>query len=60
MREMDPQREYADATALTLAMGDIMTAVQAGHAVPLTRDGEVVAVVVSPEVAEAGRRALDR
>ncbi len=39
-------------------MADLFAAVAAGNSVPLTKDGQVLAV--SPEVAEAGRRALGR
>ncbi|WP_395963076.1 hypothetical protein [Actinomadura sp. 6N118] len=34
--------------------------VQEGNTMPLTKNGELVAVIVSPEVAEAGLRALGR
>jgi hypothetical protein len=34
--------------------------VQEGGAVPLAKDGEVLAMVVSPEVAQAGLRVLGR
>lgn len=60
MRQADPERAYADSTAVELVLADLMAEVQAGRSVPLSKDGEVVAVVVPPEVAEAGRRALGR
>jgi hypothetical protein len=60
MRQADPDRAYADGTAVELVLGELMEAAQAGNSVPLSKDGEVVAVVVSPEVAEAGRQALGR
>ncbi|MGX4652635.1 hypothetical protein ACWCHM_02970 [Micromonospora sp. SCSIO 07396] len=58
MRQADPDWAYADGTAIELVLGDFIEAVQAGNSIPLVKNGEVVAVVVSPEVAEAGRRAL--
>ncbi|OWU99612.1 hypothetical protein B5D80_29045 [Micromonospora wenchangensis] len=58
MRQADPDRAYADGTAIDLVLSEFIEAVQAGNSVPLAKEGEVVAVVVSPEVAEAGRRAL--
>jgi antitoxin (DNA-binding transcriptional repressor) of toxin-antitoxin stability system len=60
MRQPDPERQDADSTVLELGLADIIAAVQAGGAVPLSKDGEVVAVVVSPEIAEAGQRALEQ
>ncbi|MGC4772588.1 hypothetical protein ACLQ25_26895 [Micromonospora sp. DT44] len=60
MRQADSDRTYADGTAIESVVGEFIEAVQAGNSVPLTKDGEVVAVVVSPEVAEAGRQALGR
>ncbi|MEO3747069.1 hypothetical protein [Plantactinospora sp. B5E13] len=60
MRQADPEREYVDGTAVELVLAEFIGAVQAGQSVPLSKDGEVVAVIVSPEVAEAGRQALGR
>jgi hypothetical protein len=60
MRRPEEQREHADSALLELALSDIFDSVAAGRSVPLSRDGKVVAAVVSPEVAEAGQRALDR
>ena len=41
-------------------LSELIEAVQAGNSVPLAKGGEVVAVVVSPEAAEAGWRAPGR
>jgi antitoxin (DNA-binding transcriptional repressor) of toxin-antitoxin stability system len=60
MRQPDPERDQADGGALGQVLGDIFRTIAAGQTVPLSRDGQVVAVVVPPDVAEAGLRALGR
>lgn len=60
MREPQSGRRYADTTLLESALDLYIETVKEGHTVPLTKDGELVAVIVSPEVAEAGLRALGR
>ena len=54
MREPQPGRRYADTSLLESALDLYIETVKEGHTVPLTKDGELVAVIVSPEVAEAG------
>jgi antitoxin (DNA-binding transcriptional repressor) of toxin-antitoxin stability system len=60
MREPQPGRQYEDTTLLESALDLYIQTVAEGNTVPLTKDGELVAVIVSPEVAEAGLRALGR
>ncbi|TDB78186.1 hypothetical protein E1264_36945 [Actinomadura sp. KC216] len=60
MREPQPGRRYADSALLESTLDLYIQTVEAGNTVPLTKDGELVAVIVSPEVAEAGLRALGR
>ncbi|WP_165950517.1 hypothetical protein [Actinomadura sp. GC306] len=60
MREPQPGREYADTSLFEAALDLYIESVREGKNVPLTKDGELVAVIVSPEVAEAGMRALGR
>ncbi|WP_329518932.1 hypothetical protein [Spirillospora sp. NBC_01491] len=60
MREPRAGREYADSTLLEAVLELYIDTVREGNSVPLTKDGELVAVIVSPEVAEAGMNALGR
>ncbi|MFI0448366.1 hypothetical protein ACH34W_23215 [Actinomadura sp. 6N118] len=60
MREPQPGRQYADSGLLESVMDLYIETVQEGNTMPLTKNGELVAVIVSPEVAEAGLRALGR
>ena len=60
MRDPEPGKEYEDSLLLELWLADMAAAVAAGRMVPLSRDGEVFAMVVPPEVAEAGLRTLGR
>jgi hypothetical protein len=56
----EDEREYADATPYIAILDMFIQRVQEGGVVPLSKDGEVLAMVVSPEVAQAGLRALGR
>ena len=55
-----PPAEPHPSTLLESVLGMFIDQVREGHAVPLTEDGDLVAMIVSPEVAQAGLRALGR
>lgn len=60
MREPQPGRVYPDTHLLESVMQEYIETVQSGRTVRLTKNGHLVAVIVPPEVAEAGLRSLGR
>jgi len=60
MRDRQPGRDYADGTLAVTVMAELVGAAKRDGIVWLQEDGHKVAAVVSPEVAEAGLRALGR
>lgn len=60
MTEPQAGKQYADSSLLETVIAMYLDEVQAGNSVPLTKDGELVAMIVSPEIARAGMAALGR